>query len=209
MFQCHKNLFYILCDFLTPIIHIEKLNTLTDILEKIDQNEKTFFLIKKSDWEYSVDILLKHSEKINLFNLYYILKSYTYNTSHLINFFLIISTNIYQKEEDNKKVQICHYIDFEKIKKMSMLDFEFFFKEIYDNDFNYIKKDELYGFRVVFFKESFFWKNNKIYPIYPWEKSAIYKNIIQIYDKEFDLNSRLKKLELENENLKKELEKKK
>lgn len=122
----------------------------------------------------------------------------------------MVSSNIQNEEGDEKKkINVCHYVEYEKIKKMSMIDFEFFYKEMYDNDYNYIIKDQLYGFRVVFFKESFFWKNGNIYPIYPWKNSAIYKDIVILYEKNLDVNSdiKFKKLKLENERLKKKLKK--
>lgn len=184
-----------------PIIYnieysLSKLNT------PIPQNETSFFIIKKGNWEGSLDILFNHMEELNILNLYIILKSYFYSESYLINFFLVISLNI----EDERKISKYHNIEIKKIKKMSFFDFKMFYDSLYDNDFSYIKKNEYYGFRIVFFKQSYFWQNNMIYPVYPWNKSPLSKELDGLINNNniFQLNI-IKKLELENEFLKKKI----
>jgi hypothetical protein len=172
--------------------------TLSSENSKIQQNSEKDFIIKKSNWEYSIDILFNHKENINLVNLYGIVKSYLYDESYLINFFLVISI----EKLDDKNMNKFHYLEINKLKKMNFLNFEDFFLKLYDNDFNYIKTSEYYGFRVVFFKESYFWKNKLIYPLFPWEKSPLKNELNSFNINEKEIQNYIQKLELENEYLK-------
>lgn len=92
---------------------------------------------------------------------------------------------------------------------MNFLNFEDFFLKIYDNDFNYIITNEYYGFRIVFFKESYFWKNEIIYPVYPWNKSPIKNEMLNKNENEIEIQNLIQKLKIENEYLKELLKKKK
>lgn len=94
---------------------------------------------------------------------------------------------------------------------MSYLDFEEFFIKMYDNDYIYLNLKDYYGFRVVFYEESFYWQKKIIYPIYPWN-NFINKNIFNKHLKKKNvlLNNEIiiEKLKSENIELKKKIAKK-
>lgn len=43
-------------------------------------------------------------------------------------------------------------------------EFVQWFEEIYDNDKTYVQNNQLYGFRLVFHKESIIWKSDALLP---------------------------------------------
>lgn len=180
-----------------------KEDTLSSTIPFIKQNEKSNFTIVKGNWPYSVDVLFDHTEFLIIQNLFKILKSYTFKEEYLINFFLIISFD----SENEINIKRLHYIDFYKIKNFSFFEFKEFFTKLYDNDFHYIKTEKYYGFRIVFFKESFFWKNEIVFPSFSWKDPLLKFEILDNYKNQKD-NILIQKLKAENTLLKKKLYKK-
>jgi hypothetical protein len=88
---------------------------------------------------------------------------------------------------------------------MNFLDFLEWYEIKYEENWEYIKNKNNYGFRLIFFKESTCFKNNIIYPEYPWKEN--FKNeIISQNQKNIFFNNELIILKRENENLKNENE---
>jgi len=175
---------------------------LTKEYNPIPQNDKKNFEIIKGNWSYSIDIKFEHFFEINILNLYAILKSYLVKEEHAIKQLLIIS---FQNESISNPTKY-HSLSIKKFKKMDFLDFEEYYIQLYEDDYYYISTHKFYGFRIVFFSESIYWKNQEIYPIYPWNY-YIQKEIIDRNSKYFNYTNLrdLNELKKENENLKKRL----
>jgi hypothetical protein len=157
----------------------------------IPQNNNENFIIYKNVYFNSVDIQFNHITYINIQNLFLFIKSYVDNDELLIDYILIISDDNVNKEDYisiSQSLSIFHYIKTKKIKKMSFFDFKEWFEDLKENDYEYIKNCKYYGFRIVFNKNSIFYKKNEVYPLYPWNKS--YKNI---YIKQQKKNKSLEK----------------
>jgi hypothetical protein len=102
-------------------------------------------------------------------NLFLILKFYSNNEYLLAEFILVISKDVENDEIiENSLINIYHYVKIEKIKKMSYFDFKEWFYDLKKNDHEYIVKKKYYGFRIVFSKNSIFYREKDIYPLYPW-----------------------------------------
>jgi hypothetical protein len=54
---------------------------------------------------------------------------------------------------------------------MTYIDFLLWYETIYENDYEYIKNYNYYGFQIQFYKISYYWQVKKIYPQYPWNKN--------------------------------------
>ena len=78
---------------------------------KIPSNNTNFFIIKKSDWANSVDIIIKDGFNFNIVNLYFIIKSY-FNNKNFINS-IYIATNTKER---------CVYalFTYEKVEKYAL-----------------------------------------------------------------------------------------
>ena len=72
-------------------------------------------------------------------------------------------------------MNLYHSINIKDLKKYSFIQFKNWFIQIMHEDYEYIKSLKYYGFRVMFNKNSIYWKESKLYPIYPWKKD--FKNI--------------------------------
>jgi len=135
----------------------------------IPQNKKEFFLLSLDEKFYALDIEFNHTTILNMENLFLIIKFYSNNEHFLAEFILVISKDIeYNEDVNNCLVNIYHYVKLEKIKKMSYFDFKEWFYDLKKNDHEYLINKKYYGFRIVFNKNSIFYKEKNIYPSYPW-----------------------------------------
>lgn len=151
---------------------------MSKLVPKIPQNDKEYFIFSLNEYYYSVNIQFNHKSKINMENLFLIIKSYLDNSELLIESILIISEDLNNEhliDNINANVHIYHYVKLEKLKKMSFFDFKEWFYELKQNDYEYIVSLKYYGFKIIFNKNSIFYKNKEVYPIYPWNSK--YKNI--------------------------------
>ena len=146
----------------------------TKLIPKIPQNNKEYFIFSTNEYFYSINIQFNHKSKINMENLFLIIRFYLDNSELLVEFILVISEDIEQISCNDNNMSIYHYIKLEKLKKMSFFEFKEWFYELKQNDYEYIVNMKYYGFRVVFNKNSIFYKEKNIYPIYPWDSK--YKN---------------------------------
>ncbi len=175
----------------------------------IPMSDAEYFIIKRGDWEYSIDILISNHLDFNLFNLFMIFKSYSYEESiYLESLYIIISRNdefsYTYKKIDLKKIQDSNFNEFVRI-----------LQDIIFNEKEYIKDYKYFGFRLIFMKYSMIIKSKKIYPIYPWNEEI--KNFLldgSIYRADYNLKIKLleekqKKLETRIKELEKELSEKK
>lgn len=150
----------------------------------IPQNEKSFFIIEKGDWSSSINITYRHHEKINMLYLFAILKSYALRDEHALKFILTMS----QIEIGDRKTFTYTKISINKIKRIDFLDFIDYYDELQDKEYQYISTHEFYGFKILFFNESIFWKRNLIFPTYPWDhyiKNNIIDKNLKYLDKFF------------------------
>jgi hypothetical protein len=183
---------------------------LTSIISKIPANGEMFFVIKKGDWNYSVDVEFEHKYKLNTLNLYYILKSYIIKDETLIKWFFLTS----RFNENSKTVTRYKIILPKKIKYMNYLDFKIFFEEIYEEYYHYFENEKYVGFRIVFYSCSIYWENGSIYPIYPWKNEfleIVNKNHSSniFFDYSSEQSKKIHELEKINQNLLDMLNKKK
>lgn len=86
---------------------------------KIPSNNTNFFIIKKSDWANSVDIIIKDGFNFNIVNLYFIIKSY-FNNKNFINS-IYIATNT--KEKDLYTLFTYKKVEKYSLEKMPIFDF--------------------------------------------------------------------------------------
>lgn len=131
----------------------------------IPQNVSDFFIIEEGDWDCTIDIKFNPKKELNLLFLFCILKSYVIKNEHLIYYVMSIS----QKTLNDKNVQTYTKISLNNLQKVHFIDFVEFFERLIDKDYEYISINELYGFRIIFFSESHFWKKKLIFPIFPWK----------------------------------------
>lgn len=113
-----------------------------------------------------------------------------------------------QLDKDDKK-KICTYslIPADKLKKVDFIDFVKLYDNIHSRDYEYIALHQFYGFRILFFPESIFWKKGLIYPVFPWNE-FMQKNYIETslkYTDDEEVSTKLNSLEKENKLLKKKL----
>ncbi len=102
-----------------------------EIIPKIKQNNNTFFEIKKSKkWNYSIEIIIKPYQKINIDNLFYIIKSYLNNKE-------ILCIGLSIAWEVNEKRIILENNRINKIKKMDNYQFEEWIYFIFFTDKKY------------------------------------------------------------------------
>lgn len=77
---------------------------------------------------------------------------------------------------------------------MKFYEFKDWYKGIKDNDFEYIRNLKYYGFRIIFNEKSTFFKENNIWPDYPWKKNykrLWFKNELNVEKWLFSKNKRL------------------
>ena len=118
----------------------------------IPQNDNSYFLLIKGDWNYTLDIMFVHHEFLNLLNLFAILKSYVIKDEHAIKYILTIS----QIDKNEKKIFTYTAISINKLKKLDFLDFCDFYETLLERDYEYIATHQFYGFRVLFYTESIY-----------------------------------------------------
>jgi hypothetical protein len=131
---------------------------------KIPSNNTNFFIIQKSDWANSIDIIIKDGFNFNIVNLYFIIKSY-FNSKNFINA-IYIATNT--KEKDLYTLFTYKKVEKYSLEKMSIFDFIKWLKNNLESDKEYLMSSNFYGFKIVFYEFSINIENNEIYPIYPW-----------------------------------------
>jgi hypothetical protein len=129
-----------------------------------------------------------------------------------INNPIIILKHIYIIGMDNietKNINFFHYIRWKKIINMSFIDFNNWIEEIMDNDYEYLKNYEYYGFRFSIYMSQELWDSEDLFlPQYPWNenfKNTYFKN--DYLSKTRD--NIIKKLKKENFILKKKIQKSK
>ena len=183
------------------------LTTTTD--NNIPQNGTKFFDINiKCAWKNSLDVVFDPFDEIILLNLFLILKSYLNENLPKIKQVYTISYKL-NLDEKNQENLIFRSINVLMLKKFEFEEFSNWYFNKFEEDYEYIKSDYKYGFRLIFFSESLSTSNlnliNKLHmlkPIYPWPNLLI----SQTHLTKFDLNE-LKKFKLlyENKLLKKKL----
>lgn len=95
-----------------------------------------------------------------------------------------------------------------RLSRLNFQDFISWYEEKYEENWKYISETPFYGFRLVFFEESLCFKNNKLYPRYPWNEN-FKKELVNNKESFFFLNEniylkeKIKKLEEEIKNIKK------
>ena len=136
-----------------------------------------------------------------------IIKSY-FNDQHFYieDVYLVIS------KEDNFSI-IFKKIDYDLIKTCDYDEFLLFFEKIIYSEKEYLKNYKYLGFKIVFNKISPIFKENKIYPKYPWDEDILNyytsKSKKKIHDINFlsdneeimNLKKKVKSLEIENKKL--------
>lgn len=179
---------------------------LTTEKKNIPLNENSYYIIKKGDWSSTIDILLSNYLNFNILNLFMIIKSY-FNEQHFYveDIYLIIS------KEDNFSI-IFKKIDYDVIKSCTYDEFLIFFEKIIYSEKEYLKNYKYLGFKIIFNKTCPIFKDNKIYPKYPWNEDIIdyytskskqkIQNTNFLLDREEVLNLKKKLKDLENENRK-------
>jgi len=155
---------------------------LSEKKQKIPQNlkENIFFEIKKSDWENSIDVLIDSNHDVNLYNLYYILKSYFKSDEILIKSIYIISEDM---KTSDKKNTVLTNVNIYAMQKSNFLNFKIWFSKEYDNNLNYLINSKKFGLRIIFIPECIHYLNSKKIdileknrPIFPWKKKLLDEN---------------------------------
>ena len=136
----------------------------------IPQNNREFFKFFINKNKYFIDIQFNHKSKINIKNLFLILKFFCINEQLLIEAVYVNSSEIENHSGDVFNLNLFHYIDIKKLKKFTFFEFKEWFDDIKENDHEYVKSLKYYGFRIVFNKNSKSWETGEIYPKYPWPK---------------------------------------
>lgn len=204
--QKWKFFFFIHIYIITDILITE--NCTINFYNKIPQNKDIFFKIKAHEtWNNSIAITFKINENIDLFNLFFIIKSYT-----LTNFYTPYAICMMYKLENKIKVMEKEYID--KIKNMEYDYFEKWINYRIYNDWKY-EENELndeYTIIIQFTKTSIDRRDNELKkktiellkPIYPWTPLFLdsYKNKIETTKL---LEKKIKAIEDQNEKLLKKI----
>ena len=172
----------------------------------IPLNENSYYIIKKGIWNWTIEIILSDYLNFNIFNLFMIFKSY-FNDQH----FYIEDIYIIISKEENFSI-IFKKIEFDLIKTYDYEDFLYFFEKIIYSEKEYLKNYKYMGFKIIFNKNCPIFKNNEIFPIYPWDKQIVdyytskskikFHNIKFLLDNEEIENLKKKIKNLENENKK-------
>lgn len=163
----------------------------------IPQNENSFYRINVStEWRHALDVFVNTNEKINILNLFLIVKSLTHN-----KFYFPYSISIVVKNEHKNLVMENVRINF--LVKINLIEFEEWinFRIYYDS--KYISKDSFYSIRFLYEKKLITdeqldqWK-----PIYPWNDQIldqIKNHKLTIHLLQDELNKQKKKIkELED-----------
>ena len=130
-------------------------------------------------------------------NLFLTIKSYVIKEELFIESILVNSSENNSEVNENKinishLLNVFHYIDVKKLKKMNFFEFKEWFTDLKRNDDEYIINLKYYGFRIIFNKNSIYFKNKEIFPIYPWNSK--FKSIYILENKnEIDIKKWLYK----------------
>lgn len=134
---------------------------MTTVQNFIPLNDRSFFIIKKGEWDYSIDIMISDYFDFNIFNLFMIFKSYVYEEDiYIVSVYSIVS-------KDDEISFTYNRINLEIVKKYDFNSFVFYIENLVYSEKEYIKNYKYMGFRIIFNKNSKIIKENKIYPIYP------------------------------------------
>jgi hypothetical protein len=108
---------------------------LTDKDTKIytNNNKKEFFKIIVNKDSFCIDIIYNLKEKIELENLFLILKSYITSKENLIRGLYVIGSND-DFYKNNIKPNFFRNISLNKIEKINYFDFFLFYEEMLEND---------------------------------------------------------------------------
>ena len=112
----------------------------------------------------------------------------------LKNIFIISKQYI---DENDVSLSIFFGVRPTLLRRLNFHDFISWYEEKYEENWKYVSDVPLYGFRLVFFKESLDFENNEIYPLYPWNEN-FKKELVNEKESFFFLN--------ENVYLKKKIE---
>lgn len=157
---------------------------ISEIEYKIPLNEKKNFIIKKNNWNSSLDIILTDGLNFNIKNLFLVFKCYFLTDRIYISSVYFIISNINRNDSFFTYKKINH----KKIHKMSFFDFQIWIDDFLEEDKEYLKLYDFYGFRILFNYNSIINEKNILYPIYPWEK--------KMYDYYFEDNKNIMKKNL-------------
>lgn len=115
--------------------------------------------------------MFNYNEIDILENLFIILKLYYKND-------LFIIRNVYSIiYEENNKIGILQGLSYNKIFKSSFNSFSIYYNNFIENDEKYICENNIYGIRLMFYKNSPIFNTQMIYPKYPWDD-----NYIKLFD---------------------------
>jgi uncharacterized protein YlaN (UPF0358 family) len=179
------------------------------LIEKniIPQNDNLFFEITtKLNWKSSLDILFNPFEKLNLSNLFLILKIYIGENFPKVKQIYMISHDASSQFE--KKILIFRSVNIFFLKKMNFEDFCVWYHNIFQNDYEYLKSTFNYGFRVTFYSQSLDKINLNsshiatLKPVYPWTTEIL--SIFNVKE-EIKFESTNFVIDEENKKLKKEI----
>ena len=114
-----------------------------------------------------------------------ILKSYLIREELFIEYILVNSSEedwTELKNENNSfyTLNVFHYVNIKKLKKMKFFEFKEWFNDLKQNDNEYLVNLRYYGFRIIFNKNSIDFKDKNVFPIYPWN-SKFKKTFILSY----------------------------
>ena len=137
---------------------------LSKIEYNIPLNEKKNFIIKKSDWNYSIDIIFTDNLNFYILNLFFILRAYIKsNDSFLEYIYLGINS------EGGKEIFTYKKINFIKFDNFDFFLFLSWINNILNPEKEYINNSNFFGFKLIFASYSKIFETNKIYPVYPWK----------------------------------------
>ena len=136
---------------------------LTKIETKIPLNNLRYFIIKKNNWNSSIDIIIQDCFNFNMINLFFIFKSYYLTDRVYISSLYFVLTN--QSSPDN--FFVYKKINHRKFSYMSLSDFSLWIDDFLEIEKEYLKLYNFSGFRIVFHSTSIVNEEGLIYPIYP------------------------------------------
>lgn len=151
---------------------------------KIPQNDTSFFEIKKKkDYKNCIEILFDIEKDVDLINFFLILKSFVLNIKYMpIRILITLKEN-----QENFNVVLNKDINF--FKKIGYNNFVKWFTEQIENDKQYVKKNSVYSYIIIFNTKK---DLEDITPLYPW-RNEILKTFFKNIDGEINYESIIKK----------------
>jgi hypothetical protein len=132
---------------------------------EIPINKNNNFIIKKSNWLNSVDIIIKDGFNFNVLNLYFIFRSYFRNKKNYVqSLYLCVNT----KDLNNYDIYTYKKIESYSLGKITFFEFMKWLKNNLESEKEYLIESNFYGFKIIFYEFSTLIENDIIYPIYPW-----------------------------------------